>query len=354
MKHGTMMQMEKAHWVCLAWLLVGCGSVSDVPTDKLDQEMIGQGQLAFTTPQANSCTNGCLGGSPNGICDLSENNFICAQDCACGDGHCNQGSETPQTCPADCVYGTNPSNEDDSCGNNHCEPWEHDEVGLECDLDCGTGPANPNCGNGDCDVGETSVTCRADCGNYASCGNQQCEANFGETFGTCPVDCINTNIPAGLFVGTYCNGYNLVSRYADGNGGFDDRVVTNFAAGCGAYPWKLVSNAGTCEGSRLLKPDGTECTIQGAVCTTGANWALIGTEYAMQSDPNQCNHYRVDDNGQFQPAVWAKVRQDACSVNTSCTVYDCTGQWSTQTSGSVAVWRPQFGRWSIYASKCLP
>jgi hypothetical protein len=207
-------------------------------------------------------------------------------------------------------------------------------------------------------VGETSASCKADCGNKATCGNHVCEPNAGETFVTCDGDCPNSNVPAGRFVGTYCSGYDLYSQYADGNGGLVDHLVTDLAGGCdAAYPWKLVSNAGTCNGSTLLKPDGTVCTISGATCGTNAtSWATLGAELAMASDPNQCGTYRTHSgtfySGTFQPLTWAKVKMKSCTAIDPCTVYQCNGQTSTVTSGSRTVWRPQIARWSIYANKC--
>lgn len=345
-------------WVCLLSLVVGCGNVNDAGQDKQDDKRAVQGQLALTTPQDNACVNGCTGGVPDGSCDTNENNFTCAQDCACGDGQCS-GKETPTNCPLDCKYGTDPSTEDDFCGNTRCEPWEHDGIGLECTVDCDLSPGGSPCGDGDCNLGETSATCRADCGNKATCGNHLCEPEYGETFATCDADCTNFNVPAGRFVGTQCHDYELRARYADGNGAFVDHVVTRLAAGCGsnandtAFPWKLLGTPSTCNGATLLKPDGSTCTISGAQCATPAPWVAIGTDYVMDSslNPNQCGLYTIAP-GTFQPLAWAKVKQQACTPNAPCTVYQCSGQTNSVTIGSAAVWRPQVGRWSMYAPYC--
>lgn len=354
MKSTTM--TSSARWVCLAGLIVGCGSVNDAGQDKRSEERTGHGHFAFTTEQTNACVNGCTGGVLDGTCDAAENNFTCAQDCACGDGECS-GAETQSSCPIDCKYGTDPSPEDDFCGNGRCEPWEHDGAAPECANDCHAGPEPMGtiCGDADCDPGETSASCKADCGNTSTCGNQMCEPSAGETFATCDADCTNFNVPAGRFVGTYCNGYALYAQYADGNGGFVDHLVTSLAGGCGgandtAYPWKLISNAGTCDGSTLLKPDGTTCTIQGAICSTDATWAALGTDYAMAGDPNKCFTYRMH-YGAFQPLTWAKVGMQDCA-QTPCTVYQCGGQSTPVNTGTAALWRPQIARWSIYANQC--
>jgi hypothetical protein len=359
MNRTTKKSLKTARWVCLALTLGGCGSVTDTANERNDDERVGQGQFAFTTPQPNACANGCVGGIPNSVCEAAENNFNCAQDCACGDGLCN-AAETPQSCPVDCKYGTDPiSQEDDFCGNNHCEPWEWDGAGLECALDCkiGTAPAGTTCGNATCEPGETSATCPGDCGNKATCGYNGCEPSFGETFATCDADCINFNVPAGRFVKTVCYGYDLYSSYSDGNGGFVDHLVTELAGGCDpntgdtAYPWKLITNAQTCNGSTLLKPDGTTCTINNANCVTDTtSWASLGAEYVMASDPNKCGTFRTH-SGNFQPVEWAKVGMQNCAQG-GCTVYQCGGQSNTVNSGTLTKWRPQIARWSIYANKC--
>jgi hypothetical protein len=358
MKRMIKMNSLVARWSCLAFLLGGCGSLSGTGDAPTENEAVGKAELAYTTPVVDACINGCIG-APDGICQAGENNFVCEQDCACGDGQCG-GTETPQNCPVDCPYGSDPSAEDDFCGNNVCEVWEHDGLGLDCQIDChaGPGPAGTVCGNFLCEPGETGASCAADCGNKAACGNYVCEPQYGETFATCDADCTNFNVPAGRFVGTYCSGYDLYSRYANGSGGFDDHLVTTLAGGCDpsvantAYPWKLVSNAGTCNGSILLKPDGNECTIQGAACNADATWATLGSDYVVAGDPNKCGTYRIH-NGVFQPLEWAKVGTKNCAQG-GCTEYQCGGQSNQVMTGTRPLWRPQIARWSIYASKCLP
>ncbi|HRI69501.1 MAG TPA: hypothetical protein PK156_34960 [Polyangium sp.] len=352
-----------ARWTCLALLLGGCGSLAGMDDNDLATAIsaLTLGTVDFTTHTDDACVNGCVG-APNGTCEAGENNFNCAQDCACGDGSCS-GTETQVTCPRDCKYGPNDANdENDFCGNSRCEAWEHNNAGVDggiaCEQDCHAGPdpVGATCGNALCEPGETSASCKADCGNTPTCGNGTCEPEAGETFATCDADCTNFNVPAGRFVGTYCSGYDLYSRYADGNGGFVDHLVTKLAGGCDpaandtAYPWKLISNAGNCNGSTLLKPDGTPCTIAMANCNTDATWATLGAEYEMAQDPNKCGTYR-SHNSTFQPLEWSKVGMKDCTQG-GCLVYQCGGQSNTVTTGFQATWRPQIARWSIYANKC--
>jgi len=45
------------------------------------------------------------------------------------------------------------------------------------------------CGDGHCAQNETCVSCPADCGTCAFCGNGICEASAGETCNSCQADC---------------------------------------------------------------------------------------------------------------------------------------------------------------------
>ncbi len=76
--------------------------------------------------------------------------------------------------------------------------------------------AQSSCGNHSCEVGENSCTCETDCGSCSSpnpafdyrcvdsickefpktgvCGNNVCETNYKENFGSCPIDCEPTKL----------------------------------------------------------------------------------------------------------------------------------------------------------------
>jgi hypothetical protein len=99
----------------------------------------------------------------------------------CGDGQCEDG-ESQESCPEDC------GGDQFGCGDGVCEAWEQ----WTCPEDCEE-PQGPECGNGECEEGETEDSCPADCGGgggggggQAGCGDGECE--IWEQW-TCPEDC---------------------------------------------------------------------------------------------------------------------------------------------------------------------
>ncbi|MBW2990645.1 carboxypeptidase regulatory-like domain-containing protein [Candidatus Woesearchaeota archaeon] len=157
-----------------------------------------------------NCCDDCGTNCGDGACNCGENSVNCCDDCgtSCGDGACNC-DENCSTCPADC--GICPAN----CPNTVCDAGEDS---VNCCEDCGT-----NCGDGACNCDENCSTCPADCGicpppgcnpgtcntttrryclpnatwtpqddpeyclQCPNCGDTQC--NCGETFALCPADC---------------------------------------------------------------------------------------------------------------------------------------------------------------------
>lgn len=75
-----------------------------------------------------------------------------------------------------------------TCGNGVCEAASGEMCTL-CGVDCGD--RTVECGNGECQSGETTLNCYADCGPNrgpaAPCGDGACTG--GETTATCPADC---------------------------------------------------------------------------------------------------------------------------------------------------------------------
>lgn len=133
-----------------------------------------------------SCSTGscqivqCDAGYTN--CDNNAaNGCECASSCVsgtcqgCGDGACNMAAgESCMSCPADCGMCA-------FCGNTICDP---NETCSTCPGDCGS-----CCGNASCDsaLGESCASCPGDCG--MCCGNAMCDMIYGENCMTCPDDC---------------------------------------------------------------------------------------------------------------------------------------------------------------------
>ncbi|HRI69500.1 MAG TPA: MopE-related protein, partial [Polyangium sp.] len=319
----------------------------------------------------NVCLTGCLGGVPNGACEPNENSFNCAQDCACGDGTCS-GSETPENCHADCKF-TNDLN--GMCGNHHCDPWEVDygTQTISCQADCwdGVTRAGMICGDGSCAPQEDATKCSADCGNPPSNsayvnGNGVCDPD--EHWST-SVDC-PPNIDAGTFLKAECQGYALVETYADGNGGTTSHTVTNCSESCGAAPWKMLepdrSQTGF-NGVQVLRPDCSICTISGLFTPNivgepihGHGWVSVYDQnsFEMELDPNTCNTaiYPYNPGTPFYsyiiPLEWAKVGERQCSQASPCDARDCTGAHYPLDSGTVGIWKPAYGSWSMYEAYC--
>jgi len=132
---------------------------------------------------------------------------ICGLECgggSCGDGVCDDESESCETCPVDCgECGTcehdlcesggplDPSC--DECVANVCDfdsfccevEWDSICVGEAeeiCGLDCGGGPP-AECGNGTCEVGEDCVFCPEDCGQCEECPHDVCVEGSALPFG---------------------------------------------------------------------------------------------------------------------------------------------------------------------------
>lgn len=182
----------------------------------------------------------------NGVCEGSEDEAKCPQDCkkACGDGVCS-AVETAASCPEDCAKAT--------CGNGKCEKDEQQSCPQDCGAvcvsnakycvgpklficqpdgkaektfdcadfgqTCGKGACVPagvcgngtcessdpagcadcatDCGNGTCDPGETVETCGNDC-KKAKCGDQVCSVSeAGTPCADCAASCGNGACDAG-------------------------------------------------------------------------------------------------------------------------------------------------------------
>lgn len=142
------------------------------------------------------------------ICDINENENICAGDCS---ERFTVDTETPT--PEGSSTATPTSSPTPrtgpTCGNNLCEVGENS---ANCSTDCGlptavaTSIPETTCGDGFCDAGENSANCSLDCElpdmtptpfaptdtpipvPIATCGNGSCEV--GENASNCSLDCV--------------------------------------------------------------------------------------------------------------------------------------------------------------------
>jgi len=123
-----------------------------------------------------------LGGEPQCIDDIDcDDSSVCTTD-SCSAGRC-------YNIPVDC-------DDADACTIDSCDPVTgciYDPVICDPGLVCDNGVCVPvDCdGNGVCDLGETCITCSADCisGIGGDCGNGYCEPSLGEDCISCPADC---------------------------------------------------------------------------------------------------------------------------------------------------------------------
>ena len=128
-----------------------------------------------------ACADACVAAAPGGAQNILGEVVICAVEVGCvegtpgpecGDGQCEDG-ETFDSCPLDCE-------EPNPCGNDVCDPGETSDT---CPQDC---PAGPECGNGVCETGEDDASCPADCDENPPSELTEClEDNCANEFAAC-------------------------------------------------------------------------------------------------------------------------------------------------------------------------
>ncbi len=138
------------------------------------------------------------------VCNGTESNQTCPADCSsgCGNQVCDAG-ESFATCPNDCALavlcnnnsvcdiGESPSTCKDCSGCNANLVCDAGENAITCPTDCGLVVTCNN--NGTCDPGENIATCPADCTLLSTCNNNGvCDA--GESLSSCPADCALSSV----------------------------------------------------------------------------------------------------------------------------------------------------------------
>ncbi len=132
---------------------------------------------------------------------------VCGLECgggSCGDGVCDDESESCETCPSDCGECGTCEHEiceaggplDPSCDecvanvcsiDSFCCEVEWDSICIAeaeeiCGIDCGGAPPS-ECGNGTCEADEDCVFCPEDCGQCEACSHDPCAEGDPLAFG---------------------------------------------------------------------------------------------------------------------------------------------------------------------------
>jgi hypothetical protein len=218
----------------------------------------------------------------------------------CGDGACQQPTETCGSCPSDCGLCA-------VCGDERCAG---DETCSTCAGDCGGCTV---CANGTCDVRESVTSCPADC----VCSNDTCDA--GESVSTCGRDCYCGN-------GTCDAGEDATACGRDcycGNGSCDVGESTAACTGdcrCGDGVCDPAEAQGTCyadcqcgNGTCDAGEDATAC---GRDCYCGNGSCDVGESTAACTGDCRCGD-GVCDPAEAQGTCYADCHcgDDVCDVD---------------------------------------
>jgi cysteine-rich repeat protein len=258
--HACLTGVECASGACSA--LTGCYT----PYAK------GYGTACASSVECATTSCVVVGAGVVGYCGCNGYDGWCPGGQVCFDG---LSCGTPQANGVPCTY-------DVLCVSGHCAG-----LCVECTADahcgahhvCASGACTyvPYCGDGTCNVGETTCNCAQDCGGCPSgqtciagvcatyCGNGTCD--FGETTCNCGADCggcpPNQACIAGVCA-VYC-----------GNGVCDGLESCSVCAGdCGACPY---CGDGSCNAAETCDTCWTDCYCASThYCGAGVCYARIG------------------------------------------------------------------------------
>lgn len=148
--------------------------------------------LTFETVLLN-CGNGKCDGYYDNIrrVYVKETISTCPRDCYCGNGTYDPGERcdnrfSSKPCPTSCSA---PSS---------CTTSTLRDLGP-CQIWCETAPIVPCCGDGACNGGESSDTCRVDCycGNRSLDPGEICDSAITSGAGKCPTSCATGSVLTG-------------------------------------------------------------------------------------------------------------------------------------------------------------
>jgi hypothetical protein len=224
------------------------------------------------------------------------------------------------------------------CGNGQCESGESPS---SCPADCKT-TGNPVCGDGQCNGTETKATCPGDCGTTTSgkCGDLKCTSP--ENIETCPLDCDSTNAQTISCLQSMCGPQTSAcvanadcvkflgcAASCKGNSSCQSSCVQ----GVPSAAQGLVASLGSCaQTNKCLGSTTTGPVCGNGTCESGETTSSCPSDCKTTTSPKcgngvcdagEAGNCLVDCDSQFK-ASWAcvvskcKSQAAACSADTMC------------------------------------
>ena len=255
----------------------------------------------------------------------------------CGDEVC-AGDETCGTCPQDCggcAGDCCSANGSAGCGSSDCmvtvceiaphcclDDWDSECAALAAGI-CEVCEAGPECGNGQCEAGETQDNCPVDCGGMGNpfCGDGECNANetcaqCEQDCGGCAGECCEANSSPGC-EDTVCQQFvcneNLECCYSGWDGTCAE-LAAELCDACGGGP---ECGNGVCEAGE----NGESCPNDCDAVPSCGDGACSGEESCSScaADCGACEGGCCEDNGGGNPGCNDPECQDAvCDADPFC------------------------------------